>query len=65
MHLGRISGIEVLKRIKAINPDAKVLIITGSISSDNQSKDLKYSETDYIQKPIDLADFKKKVFTYI
>lgn len=65
VHLGGISGIEVLKRIKAINPNAKVVIITGSISSDNQSKVLEYGATDYIQKPIDLADFKKKVFTYI
>ena len=61
VHLGGISGIEVLKRIKQINPDAKVVIITGSISADNQTKVLEYGATDYIQKPIDLADFKKKV----
>lgn len=65
VHLGGISGIEVLKRIKAINPNAKVIIITGSISSDNQTKVLEYGATDYIQKPIELADFKKKVLTYI
>lgn len=65
VHLGGISGIEVLKRIKAINPDAKVVIITGSISADNQTKVLEFGATDYIQKPIDLADFKKKVLTYI
>ena len=65
VHLGGISGIEVLKKIKEINPDAKVVIITGSISSDNQAKVLENGATDYIQKPIDLADFKKKVLTYI
>ena len=65
VHLGGISGIEVLKRIKEINPDAKVVIITGSISADNQTKVLEFGATDYIQKPIDLADFKKKVLTYI
>ena len=65
VHLGGISGIEVLKKIKAINPDAKVVIITGSISSDNKAKVLENGATDYIQKPIDLADFKKKVLTYI
>ena len=65
VHLGGISGIEVLKRIKEINPNAKVVIITGSISSDNQNKVLEYGATDYIQKPIDLVDFKKKVSTYI
>lgn len=65
VHLGGISGIEVLKRIKQINPDAKVVIITGSISADNQTKVLEHGATDYIQKPIDLADFKKKVLTYI
>lgn len=65
VHLGGISGIEVLKRIKAINKDAKVVIITGSISSDNQTKVLEYGATDYIQKPIELSDFKKKVLTYV
>ncbi len=65
VHLGGISGIEVLRKIKEINPDAKVVIITGSISADNQTKVLEYGATDYIQKPIDLADFKKKVLTYI
>ena len=65
VHLGGISGIEVLRKIKEINPNAKVVIITGSISADNQTKVLEYGATDYIQKPIDLADFKKKVATYI
>ena len=65
IHLGGINGVEVLKRIKAINPEAKVVIITGSISADNQSKVLEFGATDYIQKPIDLTDFKKKVLTYI
>ena len=65
VHLGGISGIEVLKKIKEINPNAKVVIITGSISADNQTRVLEYGATDYIQKPIDLADFKKKVLTYI
>ena len=65
VHLGGISGIEVLKRIKTVNPEAKVVIITGSISSDNQEKVLEYGATDYLQKPIDLTNFKKKVLTYI
>ena len=65
VHLGGISGIEVLRRIKEVNPEAKVVIITGSISADNQTRVLEYGATDYIQKPIDLADFKKKVLTYI
>lgn len=65
VHLGGISGIEVLRRIKEINPNAKVVIITGSISADNQTRVLEYGATDYIQKPIDLADFKKKVLTYV
>ena len=65
VHLGGISGIEVLRRIKEVNPNAKVVIITGSISADNQTRVLEYGAADYIQKPIDLADFKKKVLTYI
>jgi len=65
VHLGDISGIEVLKKIKEINPNEKVVIITGSMGFDNHQKVLEYGAIDYIQKPIDLSDFKKKVLTYI
>lgn len=65
VHLGGISGIDVLKKIKKINPDAKVVIITGSMGSDVQQTVTENGAIDYIQKPIDLSDFKKKILTYV
>lgn len=65
VHLGGMSGIEVLKQIKSLNNDAKVIIITGSISADNKERLLAIGAKDYLQKPIDLADFKEKILTYI
>lgn len=65
IHLGGISGIEVLKKIKQINSNAKVIIITGSISADNRIRVLELGATDYLQKPIDLADLKEKILDYL
>ncbi|MDD2523227.1 MAG: response regulator [Endomicrobiia bacterium] len=65
IHLGGISGIDVLKKLKKINPNAKVIVITGSISSDNRDKVLDLGAIDYLQKPIDLADLKEKILNYI
>lgn len=65
IHLGGISGIEVLKKLKQIDSNAKVIIITGSISADNKTKVLELGAIDYLQKPIDLADLKEKILEYI
>ena len=65
IHLTGINGIEVLKQIKASTPNAKVIIITGSISSDNKERILAIGAKDYLQKPINLADFKEKILKYI
>lgn len=65
VHLTGISGVEVLRKIKEKNPNEKVIIITGSISSDNREKLLAMGALDYLQKPIDLADFKEKILKYL
>ena len=65
VHLTGISGVEVLRQIKEMNADAKVIIITGSISSDNKDSLLAMGALDYLQKPIDLADFKEKILKYL
>ncbi len=45
-------GIEVLKEIKDIEPDAEVIIITGHGDIDNAVEALKYGASDFINKPI-------------
>jgi DNA-binding NtrC family response regulator len=65
IHLGGISGVEVLKILKNFDPDIKVIIVTGSISGDNKDTVIHLGALDYLQKPIELNDLKDKVLKYI
>lgn len=47
-----MDGIEVLQRIKEIEPDAEVIIITGHGDIDNAIEALKLGASDFISKPI-------------
>jgi len=47
-----MDGIEVLKRVKARDPDTEVIIITGHGDIDNAIEALKYGASDFINKPI-------------
>jgi DNA-binding NtrC family response regulator len=65
IHLGGMSGVEVLKSLKKMDPKVKAMIITGNICSDLKTDVHNLGVLDYIQKPIDLSDFKEKILTYI
>ncbi len=47
-----MDGIAVLRKIKAIDPDREVIIITGHGDVDNAIEALKYGASDFINKPI-------------
>jgi PAS domain S-box-containing protein len=47
-----MGGIEVLGKIKALEPEAEVIIITGHGDIDNAIEALKYGASDYINKPV-------------
>ncbi len=47
-----MNGIEVLKKIKALDPDTEVIIITGHGDIDNTIEALKYGASDFINKPV-------------
>jgi len=47
-----MNGIEVLKEIKALNPDAEVIIITGHGDIENAIEALKHGASDFINKPV-------------
>ena len=65
IHLGGIDGIEVLKQLKQLNQDVRVVVITGSIGEESKDKILKLGAIDYLQKPIVLSDFKEKIQNYV
>ena len=48
-----MDGIELLRRLKQINPETEVIIITGHGDMDLAIKSLQYEATDFITKPID------------
>ncbi|MFH1136874.1 MAG: response regulator [Pseudomonadota bacterium] len=47
-----IDGIELLRRIKKINPETEVIMITGHGDIEVAVKSLKYEATDFVTKPI-------------
>lgn len=65
IHLGGISGIDVLKILKQFDPDVKVIIITGSINEHIKGNVMLLGAIDYIQKPIELNVLKEKILKYI
>jgi PAS domain S-box-containing protein len=47
-----MDGIEVLKKIKDLDPNTEVIIITGHGDIDNTIEALKYGASDFISKPV-------------
>ncbi|MGD1974057.1 MAG: response regulator [Desulfobacterales bacterium] len=47
-----MDGIEVLEKIKAIEPNTEVIIVTGHGDIDNTIEALKYGASDFINKPV-------------
>ncbi|MGD8264337.1 MAG: response regulator, partial [Desulfobacterales bacterium] len=47
-----MDGIEVLKNVKELDPDAEVIIITGHGDIENAIEALKYGASDFINKPV-------------
>ena len=47
-----MDGIEALKQIKALNPDAEVIMITGHGDMDSAIEALKLDASDFLNKPI-------------
>jgi len=57
IHLSQgISGIDVLKQIKEINPDIKVLMVTGFIDHEKETECMNLGANGYIMKPINFPE---------
>ncbi|HWQ41176.1 MAG TPA: sigma-54 dependent transcriptional regulator [Desulfosporosinus sp.] len=56
-----IGGIEVLKKLKKINPSIAVIMITAHGTIDTAIEAMKLGATDYITKPFKLEELKLKV----
>jgi len=56
-----MNGIEVIKRIRSINPTTKVIIVTGNADFRLAREALELGAVAYVDKPFDLADLKRMV----
>ena len=56
-----MSGIDVLKKIREINKDIKVIMMTGVKDDEITKEALSLGATDYITKPLSLAYLDKVV----
>lgn len=65
IQLKDMSGLNVLTELKRLNDSVKVVMITGKLDKDFESRARELGVVDYITKPLDLNELKKKVNKYI
>lgn len=57
-----MSGEETLKKIKELNSDTMVIILTGHATLDSSLEAIKYGAYDYLKKPVSVEDIRRLVF---
>lgn len=60
-NLPGMSGIEIAKLSRRYQPGVPILLITGYASEESALEAAAYGVTDYIMKPIDLEDFRRRM----
>lgn len=56
-----IDGLETLKRIKASQPEAEIIILTGEGSIRTSIEAMKLGAEDFLQKPVNIAELVEKI----
>ncbi len=56
-----IDGLETLKRIKADNPNAEIIMLTGQASIRSGVEAMKLGAGDFLQKPVELSELMEKI----
>jgi len=54
-------GIETLKRIKALQPDAEIIMLSGQGSIRTSIEAMKLGACDFLQKPVDINELMSKI----
>jgi DNA-binding response OmpR family regulator len=65
MKMPDFDGLEVLKRMKVMNPKIKSMMITGKSDEVSENEARSLGVRDYLVKPIDLSELRAKIKTYI
>jgi DNA-binding response OmpR family regulator len=61
--LPTMSGVEVLREIRALDSQAKVIVVTGYGSVESAVAAIRYGAWDYVEKPFDMDVLLKKMGT--
>lgn len=61
--LPTMSGVEVLREIRALDSQAKVIVVTGYGSVESAVTAIRYGAWDYVEKPFDMDVLLKKMGT--
>ncbi|MGD9877985.1 response regulator [Desulfococcus sp.] len=56
-----MDGIEALKAIKDIQPEAQIILLTGHATVEKGVEAIKLGATDFIEKPADLETLSRKI----
>jgi DNA-binding NtrC family response regulator len=56
-----IDGLETMKRIKAKQPDAEIIMLTGQGSIRSSIEAMKLGAEDFLQKPVEIAELMDKI----
>lgn len=65
MKMPDMDGLEVLKKMKAANANIKAIMITGKDDELTENEARSLGARDYLVKPIDMAELRTKIQTYI
>ena len=63
IRMAGMSGIEVLERLKFVDPSIEVVMMTAFETTDTMRQALRLQACDYINKPFDIATMRKAVST--
>jgi DNA-binding response OmpR family regulator len=58
LKMPEMDGVEVVRRLKALDPDVEVIVGTGNGCIDTAVACMKHGAFDYIQKPYDMAELR-------
>ena len=56
-----INGIETMRRLKAIRPHVKVILLTGHGCSSEGDREMAEGAYDYLVKPVDIEELVEKI----
>jgi len=65
LKMPEMDGLEVLRRVKAVDPEIGVLLVTGYGSVDTAVTAMKLGAVEYLQKPVDLQVLRSRAATII